>query len=187
MGSSGTDMPGTLGRSGEILKEGVKSVRGININEKKEIIEYIVDVVVEAFLNSEYPSRAFDFIYFFDEQKHQGIEIHIRIPPIRPDYVNEKYGSYREKNTACPAIENIIVPVWMRRQGFFSHFVSSLGKIPEIDAICVSHVTNHGFSQYLEKNHNWVRLDYGYPENSPIARFAAMEPPTYCRMFIDGC
>jgi hypothetical protein len=154
--------------------------------DKENFVEGLVDLMVEGFKKSGYPSRAFNFYHQFDESGNEVIDLHIRIPSIRPSFVNEKYETHTERNAACPAIERILLPEGVRNQGIFSQLVIALGKLPSVDAVCVSHVTNSGFSNYLNDNDSWLRLDNNGFKDSPFYEFFKSEPPTYYKIFDDN-
>lgn len=153
---------------------------------KDRIVENLVELLVEGFRKSGYPSRAFSYYHQFDESGNDVLDLHIRIPPIRPSCVNEKYETHTERNAACPAIERISIPEWLRNKGLFSQLVNSLGSLPSVDVVCVSHVTNSEFSNYLNNKCGWLILDNKYFKDSPFYEFFHYEPPTYYKVFGDG-
>jgi len=154
----------------------------------KNFANELAKMVGESFSQSKYPSEVFNISYRFDEfdePEDRDFEIHIRIPPIRPGFINRKYRTNFDRNAACPAIERVVLPRWLQGQGFLTALVDYLRALPHIDAVCLSHVTNQSFSQYLEGSDVWMRLESGFLPDSPMTKFYENHAPTYCRTCCD--
>jgi hypothetical protein len=158
-------------------------VKKISSSQKEKIAERLIEMIVDGFKKSGYPASSYSFRYQFDKSGVDVVELHIRIPSIRPSYIDEKFDSHRERNAACPAIERISLPEWLRRQGFFRSIVNALGNLSSVDAVCVSHVTNSELEMYLEGEIDWCRIENKYLSESPFSEFFQSEPPTYCKIF----
>tara|TARA_B100000749_G_scaffold280595_1_gene277464 strand:+ start:2578 stop:3069 length:492 start_codon:yes stop_codon:yes gene_type:complete len=160
----------------------------IEQNQARKFANELAKLVSESFSNSKYPSQVFNVSYRFhefDEPEDQEFDIHIRIPSIRPDLVNRKYKNNIDRNSACPAIERIMLPRWLQCQGFLTSLIDYLGNLPHVDAVCLSHVTNQSFSDYLESSDVWMKLESDYLPDSPMTKFHRNRAPTYCRIFCD--
>lgn len=158
-------------------------MKSIRSSQKEKIIEKLLKLIIQGFKKSGYPTSSYSFRYQFDESGADVVELHIRIPPIRPLYINDKYGSHRERNAACPAIERISIPEWLRRQGLFPRIVNALGNLPTVDAVCLSHVTNSELERYLEGENDWRRIENNYLSGTPFSEFFKTELPTYYKIF----
>lgn len=118
----------------------------------EEIITNLVEQIVQAFKASGYPYRPLHLMLA------DNFEIEIRHPPSAPPFLMNKYENIADVLKACPSLEIVTLPEALRGQGFFNKLVSVIGNIPEVEAVCVSNVSNESFSKYLEESERWERL-----------------------------
>lgn len=119
----------------------------------EELIASLVQEVIERFTASEYPSRSVAMT------GKDNFELLIRTPPRVPSFLSAKYQDIREQYAAAPSIEMIEIPEHLRDQGLFSAIVNALGRLRGIEAVCLSHVTNAKFAQYLHNSDNWQEIE----------------------------
>jgi len=149
----------------------------------EKFIDLVINDTYERFKKSDYPRQPFSLSFPFDKSENDWFEIHIRTSAIIPTFIREKYDSAFDRAAACPSVERIFIPEWMRNQGFLTGLVNKLGAHSGVDIVCLSNVTNQEFSQYLAQNCVWRVLKNECLPDSPAANFSEGWPASYYRVF----
>lgn len=124
----------------------------IHSSEFSWLLDYL-HKVSKAFELSDYPDRPFD-------HESELLYLHIRVPPSVPMFLrsrnaNDAYKVFK----SFPSIEIIEIHAQFQRLGLFSALVQFLLDTSDVEAICVSNVSNIGFREYLINSYRWITLE----------------------------